>query len=228
MSRRVPEAAIVVGVLFATTWLVFPVLVGEVDLVADPASFLGYVGVAAVLFYPFAAYTVTRADDPDDTILPRPALAAAAAAGTLCALVGLVGGAPLLGLFVGLGVAMPAAAYAVAFDAVSPPPLPTLVAGTTLGLASLAGGLALGQPWLGGLTALFAFLPALGTYDHLTRDRLPTRGVLGATVLATLVVAGLGLGVAASETATLAAVLTVGFAGIVTARVAAVPPREAF
>ncbi|MCT9094636.1 hypothetical protein [Haloarchaeobius sp. HME9146] len=228
MTRRVPEAAIVVGVLFATTWLVFPVLVGEVDLVADPASFLGYVGVAAALFYPFAAYTVTRAADPDDTIPPRPVLAVAAAVGLLCVTLGLAGGEPLLGLLVGLGVAVPAAVYAVVFGAVSPPPVPTLVAGTALGIASLAGGLVLGQPWLGGLAALFAFLPALGMYDHLTNDRLPTRWVLGATVLATLAVVGFGLGVAASPTATLAAVLTVAFGGIVAARVAGVPPREAF
>ncbi|WP_435319738.1 hypothetical protein [Haloarchaeobius sp. TZWSO28] len=228
MTRRVPEAAIVVGVLFATTWLVFPVLVGEVDLVADPASFLGYIGVAAALFYPFAAYTVTRAADPDDTIPPRPVLAVAAAVGLLCVTLGLAGGEPLLGLLVGLGVAVPAAAYAVAFDAVSPPPVPTLVAGAGVGFAGLAGGLAFGQPWLGCLSALFAFLPALGTYDHLTSERLPTRGVLGATVLVALVVGGLGLGVGASLTATMAAVLTVAFGGIVAARVAGVPPREAF
>ncbi|WP_439027779.1 hypothetical protein [Haloarchaeobius sp. DT45] len=224
MTRRVPEAAIVVGVLFATTWLVFPVLVDDADLFSTPASLLGYVGVAAVLFYPFAAYTVAHAEDPDDTIPPRPVLAVAAAVGIGCVAVGLLGGDALLGLFVGLGVAVPAAVYAVAFDAVSPPPIPTLLTGTLLGVAAVAGGLALGQPWLGDLTALLAFFPALGTYDHLTSDRLPTRAVLGSTVLAAVVVGGLGFGVAASPTATLAAVLTVGFGGVVAARVAAVPP----
>ncbi|WP_435334600.1 hypothetical protein [Haloarchaeobius sp. TZWWS8] len=224
MSRRVPEAAIVVGVLFASTWLVFPLLVGEFAVLTEPMAVLGYVGVAALLCYPFAAYTLLVADAPDETVPPRPVFAAGTLAGFVLAGVGVLGGVPLLGLLVGLVVAVPPAAYALAYRVIRPPPGPTLAAGGLLGLACVGTGLVLARTTLAGVVALLAFAPAVVAYDRLARNRLPTRTVLGSVALAVLAVAGLGFVLGRTPEAVLTAALTVGFGGMVAARFVAETP----
>ncbi|WP_435360198.1 hypothetical protein [Haloarchaeobius sp. DFWS5] len=219
MSRRVPEVAIVVGVLLSLTWLVFPPLVGEYELLTEPVPFLGYVTVAVALCYPFAAYTCWRAEDPDDTLLPRPILAVAAVIGAGCAVVGAVGGAPLLGLVVGLLVVVPPAAYALAYHAISPPPQPTLAAGAALAVAAVTAGLVVGQPYRAGLVAVLAFVPALAAFDRLAGNRLPAQVVIGGTALATLVVSGVALALASPLAHMLAAGLTVAFGGLIAVRI---------
>lgn len=226
MSRRVPEAAIVVGVLFASAWLAFVVLVERERLLREPAALLPVVLVAALLCYPFAAWAVHVDDDPTRTFPPVTVAAVAGVVALVPVVAGAVGGQPLFGLLVATAVALPPAAYALAYGNALPPARATLAVGTVVGVAVAAAGVALAQPYLAAPVALAAFLGGVAVHDRAGAPLLPARYVFAATavVAAALVAGSVGLG--RPPSVALAAALTVGFGGAVGARFLSRPTRR--
>lgn len=160
MNRRAPELALLAGLVLALSIGGFA-LWATGDL--TPSLLTG-----AALLYPFACYAVVHDDDPT-TVLPARAVGLLGAlAGALLVLDALVTGpssatnpvaALLRGLFLGLLVALPPAAYAVAYgDSRSRiPPRPAFAAALALGLLLVVAGTLAGTAFgaaAGGLLAL--------------------------------------------------------------------------
>lgn len=190
MSRRVPEAAVLVGVVLALSFAAYGALFG------DP---LPTALVSALLLYLFVGYAVVVDDDPAATLRPDPVLAVAVAAGGLALAYGLVVSRPFWGLLVGLVLAVPAALFHAAHaESVNPlSPDATLAAGALAGvvvlLAGVGPGVASATPGASvTVAALDAGLLVLGAAEYHTRrgGRLSRLAEGGA------VVAGLGTAVA--------------------------------
>jgi hypothetical protein len=193
MSRRVPEAAILVGVVLSLSFAAYGALFG------DP---LPTALVSTLLLYAFVGYAVAVDDNPAATLLPDPVLAVATVAGGLAVASGLATFRPFLGMLVGLVLAVPVALFHAAHaESVNPlSPDATLAAGAAAGVVVLLAGVALGlatddRSGTVSLAALDAGLLVLGAAEYHTRrgGRLPRR-IEGAIVLATLGIAALGLG----------------------------------
>jgi hypothetical protein len=191
MSRRVPEAAVLVGVVLSLSFALYGALFG------DPLS---TALVSVLLLYAFVGYAVRVDDDPAATLRPDPTLAAASLAGGLAAAYGLATLRPFLGLLVSLVLVVPAALFhATHGESVNPlSPDATLALVAAGGVALLLGGVALGRATdlagTVGTAALAAGLLVLGGAEYHTRrgGRL-SRRVEGVAVLTSLAggVAGL-------------------------------------
>lgn len=158
MSRRVPEFALVTGLFLGLSTLVSGVvLTGEVLTTSL---------LSALVSYPFVAYAVGADEDPTTVVPPRVVLALGAFFGVSSLTVSLLDGPTpenaLFGLFVGLLLAVPPAAYAVYFEADVNPlsPRATVFAGVALGIALLVAGLLVGAASYGAADALLVGLSA--------------------------------------------------------------------
>ncbi|WP_256296058.1 hypothetical protein [Haloarchaeobius salinus] len=225
MSRRVPEMAIVVGVLFAAGWLAFVVLVEGDRLLSEPAAILPVVLVAAALCYPFAAWAVYFDDDPAGTFPPGPVAAVAGLLALVPVLAGALGGRALFGLLVATTVALPPAVYALTYGDSLPPARATLAAGTVVGVGVLTAGLLAGQPYLAAPVALAAFLGGVAVHDRAGAPLLSATLVFGASALVAAALVGASVALGRSPSVTLATALTVGFGGAVGARFLSRPSR---
>lgn len=158
MSRRVPEFALVTGLLLGlSTLLSGVVLAGEVLTTSL---------LSALVAYPFVAYAVVSDDDPTTVMPPRVILALGAFFGVALLVVSLLSDPSpanaLFGLLAGLLVSLPPVAYAVSFEAGVNPlsPRKTVVAGVGVGVALLVFGLAVGSASYGAADALLVGLSA--------------------------------------------------------------------
>jgi hypothetical protein len=225
MSRRVPEVAIVVGVLFASGWLAFVLLVEGDRLLREPAGILPVVLVAATLCYPFAAWAMYFDDDPAGTFPPEPVAAVGGLLGLVPVLAGALGGRPMFGLLVGTAVALPPAAYALVHGDSLPPARATLAVGTVAGVGVLTAGLLVGQPYLVAPVALAAFLGSVAVHDRAGAPLLSATLVFAGTALVVTALVGASVALGRSPSVTLATALTVGFGGAVGARFLSRPSR---
>jgi len=103
MSRPVPEAAPLVGLVLAFAFALFGFLFSSNHL----ATALVSVG----LLYPFVVFGVVRSDAPETVFLPDPVLAAGFLGGSVAALYGVVSGRLLFGALVAAVVAVPPVLY---------------------------------------------------------------------------------------------------------------------
>ncbi|WP_435196543.1 hypothetical protein [Natronomonas sp. EA1] len=156
-ARRVPEAALLVGLVLAFSVVLFFLLFGGPPLVTAL--------IALALLYGFAAYAVVHDDDPASVLLPTPVLAAAALLALLLVVLGVVVGQPLFGLLVGFVAVVPPAMYHTHYgDPVNPLSVrATLALGGVGALACLLAGVALEDPLVG---AVDAVVVALATADY--------------------------------------------------------------
>jgi hypothetical protein len=194
MSRRVPEAAVLVGVVLSVSFALYGVLFG------DPLS---TALVSVLVLYAFVGYAVGVDDDPAATLLPDPTLAAATVVGALVLTYGLATLRPFLGLLVALVLVVPAALFHAAHaESVNPlSPDATLALAAAGGVLVLLAGVTFGRFTgdLAGPTSTAAFaagLLVLGAAEYHTRratGRLPRR-VEGGAVLLTLGGAALAVG----------------------------------
>lgn len=194
MSRRVPEAAVLVGVVLSVSFALYGALFGDL---------LSTALVSVLVLYAFVGYGVRVDDDPAATLRPDPTLAAAALAGALAFAYGLATLRPFLGLLVALVLAVPAALFhATHAESVNPlSPDATLALAAGAGVVVLLAGVAVGRA-TGDLTgatstaAVTAGLLVIGTAEYHARratGRLPRR-VERVTVLGSVAGAALALG----------------------------------
>jgi hypothetical protein len=214
--RRVPEAALAVGVLLSGAFVSF-VLVLEVtgsDPLAGTGS-LATIAVALALLYPFAAWAVVHADDPTWALPPDVVAAVGGVVGVGALALGVAAGAPLLGVLVGLLASLPPAAYWTLVGTPTLAPRQVLVAGGVAGTLVVVGGVVVGAPSLAALDAVLAWLAAVGY--HAVRDgrRLPWEAVVGGGVVSSSLVAGVAVATGASTFVTLASVATVAFCVVI-------------
>lgn len=194
MSRRVPEAAVLVGVVLSVSFALYGVLFGEL---------LSTALVSVLVLYAFVGYAVGVDDDPAGTLLPDPTLAVAAVAGALVLAYGLATLRPFLGLLVALVLVVPAALFhATHAESVNPlSPDATLALAAAAGALVLLAGVGLGRVTgdLAGTASTAAFaagLLVLGAAEYHTRratGRIPRRAEQAA-VLVTLGGAALAMG----------------------------------
>lgn len=193
MSRRVPEAAVLVGVVMSLSFALYGALFG------DPLS---TALVSVLVLHLFVGYAVRVDEDPETTLLPDPTLAAAVLAGGVAAAYGLATLRPLLGLLVALVLAVPAALFhATHAESVNPlSPDATLALAAAAGVTTVLAGVALGRltddlAGPAGTAGVTAGLLVLGAAEYHTRrgGRL-SRRVEGAAVIAALGGATLAMG----------------------------------
>ena len=175
VSRRVPEAAPLVGVVLAFGFALYGVLFAGDHL----AIALGTVA----LLYPFVAAGVVRSDDPTPVFRPHAVLAAGCLAGATLSSYGMATGRPLFGSLVGVAAAAPPVAYHVRYGTSVNPLPPT--ASTVVGLGAAAGFLAYsvaaGRLLHGAVTALAVGLLAVD-YRRQRGDPLARRARTAALV----------------------------------------------
>jgi hypothetical protein len=184
MTTRVPEAAVLLGVLLSVSLVAFQALVGGALL---PTAL-----VALVILYGFSAYAVAFDDDPASALLPDPVLAGGFLLAALLVGYGIVTGTALFGLFVGTVALVPPALYHARYgDPLNPlSPRTSLAVGALAGVAVLAVGVRQGSPTLGALTGALLLLAAVDYRerrgDPLTRtaERLAVALCLGGATLA--------------------------------------------
>jgi hypothetical protein len=175
MSRPVPEAAPIVGLVLAFAFALFGFLFS--------ADHLGTALVGVALLYPFVAFGVARSEDPTAVFRPDVVLAVGFLGGAPVLLYGVATGRPLFGAFVASVVAVPPALYHARFgESVNPlSASASLAVGLLVALGLLAYGAA-GNLLLGALSAVVVGLGAVdyhrqrgGTLDRRAR----TVGVVG-------------------------------------------------
>ena len=134
MSRPVPEAAPLVGVVLAFAFGLFGVLFSS--------NHLATALVSVLLLYPFVAFGFVRSEAPERVFRPDPVLAAGSLGGGCAALYGVATGQPLFGALVASVVAAPPALYHARFgESVNPlSPDATLAAGLLSAVALLLAG----------------------------------------------------------------------------------------
>lgn len=217
--RRVPEAALAVGVLLSATFVVFVVLVQRERLLAgtEPLSTLA---VAVALLYPFAVWAVYHSDDPTWALPPRAVAAAAGALAVGALAVGALRSAPLLGVSVALLTLLPPLAYwLTAAETERVPPRPLLAAGAVGALAIVCLGVAVEGPLVAAVDALALFLPAVAYHAREARRPLSPALTLGLGTAGTAAVVGVALALSASTYATLASATTVALGAVLAAYV---------
>lgn len=126
MSRPVPEAAPLVGVVLASGFALFGFLFSTDHL----ATALGSV----LLLYPFVLFGVARSDSPDDVFVPDAVLAVGFLGAATAGLYAVATGRPRFGALVAVVVAVPPALYHARFgESINPlGPGQSLVAGLLL------------------------------------------------------------------------------------------------
>jgi hypothetical protein len=113
MSRRVPEAAPLVGLVLAFAFALFGLLFSS--------NHLGTVLVSVLLLYPFVAFGIVRSESPEDVFVPDIVLAAGFLASAPVVLYGIAAGRALFGALVALVVGVPPALYHARFgESVNP------------------------------------------------------------------------------------------------------------
>lgn len=159
MSRPVPEAAPLVGVVLSSAFALFGFLVSTDHL----ATVLGSV----VLLYPFVAFGIVRSETPEDVFLPDPVLAAGLLGGAFTFLYGLVSGQLAFGAFVASVIGVPPVLYHARFgESVNPlSPDATLAVGL-LGAAALLIYGAIDGLLVGALSAVFVGFGAVDYRRH--------------------------------------------------------------
>lgn len=201
MSRRVPEFALVTGGFLALTVLGVGVAFTG-DLVRSALT-------AVIVGYPFGLYAVSHSDDPTDVLPPRVVLPAAAVAGASLLVAAVPGGTERLGgrllyaLFAGLVVALPPAAYAVAYGRLRPlPPRPTAAGAAVAGALLLVAGPLAGDAVIGAADALLVFLAGVGYADvhGVGASRRTRRLLVVAGGVFSLLLVGVGLVVGSTTT----------------------------
>lgn len=199
MSRPVPEAAPIVGVLLAFGFALFGFLFS--------ADHLGTVLVTLLLLYPFVLFGIMQSDDPTAVFRPDAVLAAGFLVGAPVLVYGVATGRPLFGALVAAVAAVPPALYHAHYgDSVNPlSPVASLVAGLLAAGGLLAYGSGSGRPLLGALTAATVGLAAVAY--HRERGARPPRRVRTA-----FVIVGLGGGLVAFGVLTVAGRPSAGLA----------------
>jgi hypothetical protein len=135
VTRRVPELALLVGVVLAGTFLAAVVAL-EPAFVTDPESLLVTVTLALALLYPFAAFAVLRMDDPTWLLPPDPLVGVAAATAVGVGLVGATADSALAVAVAALLVLPPAVYNAGSGGGLdSLPAFPTLLASALVAVA---------------------------------------------------------------------------------------------
>lgn len=210
MSRPVPEAAPLVGVVLSFGFALFGFLFSANHL----ATVLGSV----VLLYPFVLFGVARSDSPEDVFVPDAVLAVGFLGGAAVGLYGVVDGQPRFGAFVASVVAVPPALYHARFgERVNPlGPRPSLLVGG--GLAACLFAFCATESAL--LAAGSATVVGLGAVDY---HRLRGRGfhrrtrtvAMGCCFGAGIVAFGILTAVGRPATALAAATVTVAVGGFV-------------
>jgi hypothetical protein len=159
MSRRVPEAAPLVGVVLAFGFALFGVLFGRNHL----STVLGTV----VVLYPFLLFDIVRSDDPTTAFRPDPVLAAGCLGAAAPLLYGIAAGGALFGALVAAVIAVPPVLYHARFgESVNPLPPDVSLA---VGLLAAGGLLAYGaveSPFVGALAAAVVGLAAVDYRRH--------------------------------------------------------------
>jgi len=189
MTRRVPELALVVGLVLSGSF-VAAVVALEPGFLGDPESLLVTVAIAAAALYPFAAFTAVRMDDPEWILPPDAVLAAALVAGFGVALLGVTGASASLALAVATLVVAPPAAYNATHGGYlrSLPAFPALVGSAAAGVAVFGLGAATGANPLvyGGIAATLLLLGGAYYTDRVPGRRAERRAgvVVSASLLA--------------------------------------------
>lgn len=155
MDRHAPALALVAGAVLGGAAAAFSLAV-----TGDVAR---SVLLGALLSYPFTAYAVYHDDDPTTVLPPTAVLALGCLLGAATALDVAVGGGAsraVDGLFLGLLLALPAAAYAAHYGVRGPslPPRSVAVASTLAGAALAVGGGLAGAPATGAGSGLLVGL----------------------------------------------------------------------
>lgn len=129
MSRRVPEAAPLVGVVLSFGFALFGFLFSADHL----ATVLGSV----VLLYPFVIFGIARSDGPEDVFVPDAVLAVGFLGGGAVGLYGVVDGRAGFGGFIASVIAVPPTLYHARFgESINPlGPRQSLFAGLALAAA---------------------------------------------------------------------------------------------
>jgi len=156
MSRPVPEAAPIVGLVLAFAFALFGFLFSSDHL----ATAL----VSVALLYPFVVFGVARSESPADVFLPDAVLAVGFLGGAPALLYGVATGRPLFGALVAAVVAVPPALYHARFGESFNPLSPD--ATLLVGLLSAGGLLAYGAADGLLLGTLSAVLVGLGAVDY--------------------------------------------------------------
>lgn len=177
MSRPVPEAAPVIGIVLAVPFALYGVLFGS--------NHLSTVVVSVALLYGFTAFGIARSPDPTTVFRPDSVLAVGVVSGGIVGLYGVASGEPLFGALVAVVVAAPPALYHARFgESINPlSPTATLGVGLVAAGALLAFG-SLSRPIVGGLTGLFVGFAAVDY--HRQRGRQLTAGYRTVAVVACL------------------------------------------
>jgi hypothetical protein len=189
MSRRVPELALVTGLLLALPAFGFGAVFGD-DLALTAL-------LSATVLYPFAGYAVYHSDDPTSVLPPRVVAAVGTLAGVATGVAALLGAGPgrllaaaLFAVFCLVAVALPPVAYAVVHDPDVLPlsPRAVLFAGAALAVAVLPLGAVAREPLLAAVTAGVVFLAA---GFHAARAGVDVAGRLGRPLVAGGLLVGL-------------------------------------
>ncbi len=191
VTRRVPELAVLVGLVLAGTVLA-AVVVLEPAFVTDPEFLLVTVTFVLALLYPFATFAVVRMEDPTWLLPPDRLLLVAT---VLAAGVGLVGASadPVFAAVVAALLALPPVVYNAEYGGSleSLPPFPVLVgsalvAVTVVGVSAFSGA----DPLLPALLGSVLVLLGGGYYTSRTPGRRAQRraGAVVSTSLALFVV----------------------------------------
>lgn len=113
MSRRVPEAAPLVGLVLAFAFALFSLLFSS--------NHLGTLLVSALILYPFVAFGIVRSEAPENVFVPDYVLAAGFLGSAPLLLYGIAIGQALFGALVALVVVVPPALYHARFgESVNP------------------------------------------------------------------------------------------------------------
>lgn len=132
MSRRVPEAAPLVGLVLAFAFALFGLLFST--------NHLGTLLVSALVLYPFVAFGIARSESPEDVFVPDYVLAAGFLASAPILLYGIATQQALFGALVALVVGVPPALYHARFgESVNPLSPDQSLAVGLLGTAGLLG-----------------------------------------------------------------------------------------
>ncbi|WP_336134927.1 hypothetical protein [Natronomonas amylolytica] len=191
MSRRVPEAAPLVGLVLAFTFALFGLLFSS--------NHLGTLLVSALVFYPFVAFGIVRSADPTNVFVPDYVLAAGFLGSAPILLYGIAIGQALFGALVALVVGVPPTLYHARFgESVNPlSPDQTLAAGL-LGAAGLLAYAAVSSLLVGSASAAILGAAAVdyrrqrgGPIERRTRT-IALVGCLGGGLLAFGVLAATG------------------------------------
>ncbi|MES3517481.1 MAG: hypothetical protein PPP58_07440 [Natronomonas sp.] len=177
MSRPVPEAAPIVGVVLTFGFGLFGLLFSS--------NHLSTLLISLCLLYGFTAFGIVRSPSPETVFRPDPVLAAGFLVAAVAALYGLVDGQPTFGVLVATVAVVPPALYHAHFGASINPLSPgtTLLCGLLAAIGLLVVGL-LESRLVGAATATIVGVAAVEY--HRVRGGHLRRSVRTAAVVVTL------------------------------------------